>query len=58
MSYSRPEAAAQIPACGTESAWARHRRCGKPIDDQCRCARNLACVEHEAGRDRRREAQQ
>lgn len=30
--------ARELPPCGTDAAYQRHRRCGEPVDDACRRA--------------------
>ena len=32
----------EIPPCGTETAYQRHRTNGEPVDQLCKVARNLA----------------
>lgn len=46
----------EIPPCGTDSAYHRHRHFGELIDDECRAAHNA--YERERAADRRRQAGQ
>lgn len=42
-------AAKKIYQCGSQNAWAAHKRRHEPIDDECRKAHNAYARKHRAG---------
>lgn len=50
-----PSAGRALAPCGTEAAYARHRRRGEPIDAECRAANTRKCLDRRA-RQREQEA--